>query len=168
MPSLCLRKSICIVCMELHDTCIGSQYNQSINLALMSLHSNKWMVWYSLDNTKFMWKNSLHVGSPHSFTHSVDIVYCPFKCAMFLIQFRHRLEPGDLLTMNNHRWLHGRERLQLNGGARRLIVSWCMRPLELSHCWKKTSVCHQILNMHDSYCTCVSCRTHPLAHNVFI
>jgi gamma-butyrobetaine dioxygenase len=35
-------------------------------------------------------------------------------------QFHHRLEPGDMFTLNNHRMLHGRMKIQLNGGTRHL------------------------------------------------
>jgi gamma-butyrobetaine dioxygenase len=35
-------------------------------------------------------------------------------------QIRHRLQPGDMLTVNNHRILHGRTLIQLNGGVRYL------------------------------------------------
>ena len=32
---------------------------------------------------------------------------------------------GDMLTVNNHRCLHGRDAFELNGGTRHLIVSKC-------------------------------------------
>jgi gamma-butyrobetaine dioxygenase len=38
-------------------------------------------------------------------------------------QFHHRLESGDMFTLNNHRMLHGRKKIQLNGGTRHLTAS---------------------------------------------
>jgi gamma-butyrobetaine dioxygenase len=40
-------------------------------------------------------------------------------------QVCQRLEPGQVLTINNHRMLHGRNAIKLNGGVRHLNVIHC-------------------------------------------
>ena len=38
------------------------------------------------------------------------------------IKIYHRFQPGDIISFNNRRILHGRERFDLNGGVRHLDV----------------------------------------------
>ena len=44
------------------------------------------------------------------------------SASLHTLQFLHRLEPGDMFTLNNHRMLHGRKKIRLNGGSRYLNV----------------------------------------------
>ena len=41
---------------------------------------------------------------------------------VFVLQLHHRIQPGEMLVLNNHRMLNGRIAVHLNGGARLLNV----------------------------------------------
>lgn len=57
----------------------------------------------------------------------VEDYYAAYTCFKNLIDHSkhklvHRLVPGEVLTLNNHRYLHGRNSFSLNGGVRHLMV----------------------------------------------
>ena len=46
-----------------------------------------------------------------------------YMCLLLLfLQMVHRLEPGEMMTFNNRRMLHGRNLFKQNGGLRHLQV----------------------------------------------
>ena len=49
-------------------------------------------------------------------------------------QVHHRLEPGEMLVVNNHRMLHGRTAVRLNGGTRLFNASYILHALLGSYC----------------------------------
>ena len=42
------------------------------------------------------------------------------------MKLTYRLQPGEVITLNNRRILHGKQAFQLNGGVRHLQVSYCL------------------------------------------
>ena len=52
----------------------------------------------------------------------------------FHVKMTHRLMPGEVLTLNNRRCLHGRSAITLNGGIRLFEVSWLFHSASIARC----------------------------------
>ena len=50
---------------------------------------------------------------------------------LFIDQLEHQFSPGDVMSFNNQRILHGRSPINRNGGTRHLVVCLKMKYL----CW---------------------------------
>ena len=96
----------------------------------LKLHTSGSLACQFVNHASLKQTSLLHTNEAHSPLNDKmktvtlhDLVFPLVITAPRTMKLIHRLQPGEVITLNNRRILHGRQSFQLNGGARHLQVS---------------------------------------------